>query len=600
MPFVALTTACGSSEVVTFDATINVSPRETGNFETFYSDDYFALDPTEYHQELALVSHAMALSAFPVSTFKEDYSTQPNNLKSFWKSIGFTDVWCAQSYYEKTEVDSIGYAFSRKTMALNGETYTVIAIGIRGADYQAEWASNVTLGDSGDAKGFFDATCTVLGGLAHYVELRHITGKVKFWTAGYSRAAITANMVAGNLTGDTIDGSTLFADQVIYTQKDVYAYCFEPPMGVVDDYDRAHTERYANIHNLVNLNDVVPLVAPDQWGFTRYGVDHYYPDRLTDIHFDERCREKAVTRYHFTPSGTALPGYDMDDWLFVDVGADFAKTNGLPRASINPSQARFIRDLVDCLARDGFLTRINYSLFGQVPLARLFAILNGRDDVISPKDISIEKILTLFFEYSLLNVLLTELLNNDPTSFAMNLEPFFFQILGGPKVSNADIEDFYLTFVFALYAFANAFSHRQDVLLQLMNIGNLMRVKLAHMPELSYAWLGSCDSRYYGNDANQLNDGSYYILSVQNATHINIYETDFDRTIFDGYGEKMTSDILSAQYYPDGHTEIYLPKNGTYVYTFEGEGAVATLTSIDPHLNRTTVKENLVDTGSIG
>ena len=601
LPFLTLFTGCGSTEAMTFSATLVVSPRATARYETFYSDRYFSFDPFVYHEELALVSHAMTLAAFPYETFKEDYSLQPNNLKSFWKSIGFTDIWCAQNYYEEAETDSIGFAFALKKITdEEGDTATVIAIAIRGNDYGAEWASNVTIGEEGDAQGFREASTSVLIGLKEYIRVRRITGHVKFWTSGFSRAAITANMVAGQIVSNVVDCYDFFQPEVHYTPKDVFAYCFEPPMGVVEDYEIAHTEKFGCIHNLLNFNDLVPLVAPDEWGFTRYGVDHYYPDRLTDIHFDERQREKAVTRYHFTPNGTNLAGYTIDDWTFVDPGEKFSNANGrvLPRACIHPSQARFVRQLIRCLAIDGFHDRFIYDGLAQKGLRRLFAILHGRDEVIHKEDITMEGLLKLFFECNLINVLLMELLDGDVSGFVFDIEPLFYQAFGGHNVSTEDVQAFYWDCLFPLAYFADAFVSHQDILLQLMNIQNLMRIKLAHVPELSYAWLGSCDSRYYGKDANELNDGSYYIFNVASATRISIYEQTFGRVIFESAGKNMSSDILSASYFSDGHTEIYLPKNGKYAYTIEGPDAVGTLIDIDPHLHQKTVRDGMSGSGA--
>ncbi len=597
VPFVSLLGGCGSTEALNFDVTVTVNPRVTGTFETFYSDSYFSLDPTQYHQELALASHAMAIAAFPVANYKEDYATQPNNLKKLWISEGFGDIWCSQNYYERTELDSIGFGFARKTIKVANEDCTLIAVTVRGADYGAEWASNVTLGTEGDAEGFSHASATVIGGLVDYVALRHIKGHVKFWMSGYSRGAITTNMVAGALCKAVSNPGSLF-DDITFGEKDIYAYCFEPPMGVVDDYAIAHGETFSNIHNLINLNDVVPLVAPNDWGFTRYGVDHYYPDRLTDIHFDEKAREKAVVAYHYTPGGTDLPDYTTDDWIFVDVGEEYAKEHNLARAAVNPSQARFVRDFISRLANHGFGNRRNYSIMGQIPFSRLFAVLNGRDQILNAKNISFENVLTLFFEYSLINVLLTELIKGDSNAFFMDIEPFFYQILNGAGTTE-QIRQFYLEFSLAFLCFSTAFEKKQDTLLQLMNIQNIMRIKLAHMPELSYAWLGSCDYRYHGDDANVLNDGSYYALRVVNATHITIREKSFDRVIFESQGERMESDIISASYYPEGLTEIYLPKNGSYEYAFEGTGAEASLVSIDPHLNESSIRTGIAGSGNL-
>ncbi len=599
LPILTLVSSCGANDAVNFNFTLHLKPRITSTSETFYNDSYFNLDPTEYHEELALASHAMAIAAFPVADFKEDYATQPNNLKDLWKKEGYTDIWCSQNYYEETDVDTIGFAFANKQIELNtGEYCTVITIGIRGADYGAEWASNVTLGDSGDALGFRLAAGSVLDGLVDYVGHRNILGHVKFWTSGFSRAAITANLVAGTLTKCAAENWGVFPEGVLFEQKDIYAYCFEPPMGVVDDYETAHSEKFSNIHNLINFNDAVPLVAPSEWKFTRYGVDHYYPDRLTDIYFDAKCREKAVTRFHYTPNGTDLPDYTIDDWLFVDPGENYAAENGLARATIHPSQGRFLRDLITNLAVNGIGDRESFILFQiQTALQRLFAILNGRDLVISKSDITMDGILKIIFGFNMINVLITELLQSNVTSFVADLEPLFYAIFSGPNISHDDVREFYMQFLTFFGAFCWAFEDRQDTLLQLMNLTNITRIALAHYPELSYAWLSACDSRYYGEDACEFNDGTYYLLRVTESTSIQIFEKNLNRIVFTGQGANMESDIISASYNALGYTDIYLPKNGSYAYYFLGEDAMGTLYNVDPYSNLTVIQSQMKEYG---
>lgn len=62
--------------------------------------------------------------------------------------------------------------------------------------------------------------------LEQYMKENNITGKVKFWITGYSRSAATTNLMAGAL----VDYNWNYSG-IEYTNKDVYAYCFEPPVG---------------------------------------------------------------------------------------------------------------------------------------------------------------------------------------------------------------------------------------------------------------------------------------------------------------------------------------------------------------------------------
>ena len=60
--------------------------------------------------------------------------------------------------------------------------------------------------------------------------------------------------------------------------NEVVAYCMEAPQGGVQSAE--HPDRdYRPIHNVINVDDLVPYVAPSAYGFKRYGVDHYAFDQ---------------------------------------------------------------------------------------------------------------------------------------------------------------------------------------------------------------------------------------------------------------------------------------------------------------------------------
>ena len=128
-------------------------------------------------------------------------------------------------------------------------------IAVRGAGYESEWASNVTLGISGEAEGFASAANQVLSSVKQYIENNDLeekinSGKVKFWVAGYSRAGATANLTSARL----INNYAQFGNQV-------YGYCFEAPQGGIEE-ENADMNQYNSIHNCINKTDVVPLVGP--------------------------------------------------------------------------------------------------------------------------------------------------------------------------------------------------------------------------------------------------------------------------------------------------------------------------------------------------
>ena len=237
----------------------------------YYSDGYFAQAPEYYNEHFASFAASMALASMPCR-YEGEYSEEKSTkyIVDMFNAMGYTDIFVhypePEYFGEDAEnLSTIGYAIAKKKIVVNGTETTVIAIGTRGLDYRAEWASNVTLGGgTGEAKGFGDAARQVKAGIDKYIADKGIDAdSATFFITGYSRAGATSNLVAKKLTDE-------------YGEKKVYAYCFEAPKGgVASEIKEGHT--YANIHNVINAVDIVPTVGPAQMGFIRYGVDHIVP-----------------------------------------------------------------------------------------------------------------------------------------------------------------------------------------------------------------------------------------------------------------------------------------------------------------------------------
>ena len=557
-------------------------------FDTYYNDSYFRLDNKEVHEEIALASHAMALSTFRGG---KDYSNHSEYLKDLWKKEGFKNISINNDFFIKPNTDTIGFGMAEKTV----DDFTLIAIAVRGGNYDGEWASNFTIGEVGNATGFDEASDKVVAGLDEYVGEYKITGHVKIWISGYSRAAITSNMTAGKLLNRLANNET--KDQsYYYTADDIYAYCFEPPMGVAISLNDARDELYHGIHNFLNYNDLVPLVAPYEWGFVRYGTDHYYPDRLTDIYFDASEREKILSLYHFTNGAEKFAEYSVDKWKFFDIGEKKCAENNLPRNSIHPSQGRFLRTLIHEVATRGFETREIYYNSIQDGLRNLFAAIFG----INPKipEIDFSSIVDIIFEYDIIKTLFLELENGDSAEFALDIQMLFLQIFGADDNSFDAIRTLYQSNINLFYLFADSFTVRKDILSQLLYRDNALGIAIGHMPEVSYTFLSSCDSRFYGDNKCKFNDGSYYTLHLDKPISFTLLEKNLKKAVFEFRDGEMISDVLSAEQYADGSIDIYLPKNGAYEYISNVSGI--TLTNVDPVAGESIIEKSFaLDKGTI-
>lgn len=237
----------------------------------FYFDtDYFGQSAAVYNPSLATMS-----LCFAVSSFGTNYSNKNQyvNAESLLKDNDFRYIEANSDFKSEPGLDTMGVIIGMRDVKTEDEEYTLIALSVRGGNYFSEWGGNFKLGPDGNHAGFTAAKTIALNFLNDYVT-RHkssIKGKVKLWMAGYSRGGATVNLLAGDLSTRNKIGSQ---NEVDIARNNIFAYCFEPPRGLNSSVVSAEKARqFTNIHNIVNPNDFVPMVAMKEWGFIRYGTD---------------------------------------------------------------------------------------------------------------------------------------------------------------------------------------------------------------------------------------------------------------------------------------------------------------------------------------
>ena len=252
----------------------------------YYSDGYFDASPAKYNEHLATMSTAMAQAGMYLQNM--DYPYKHAAIRQLMTDIGVPEenVYVNAYNLQKPGTDTIGVAIgSRKLKDRTGEDtgYILIPVVVRGGGYEAEWASNMTLGSgaerNGEAQGFSEAADQVKQEIETYLDrygLRDALneGRIKFWVMGFSRAGATANITSKRLVEEYCCGG----DSDIYRNQ-LFAYCIEAPQGGTDKAETlpSLSVQYDCIHNVINYADIVPLVGPSEMGFKRYGVDHFVP-----------------------------------------------------------------------------------------------------------------------------------------------------------------------------------------------------------------------------------------------------------------------------------------------------------------------------------
>ncbi len=243
-----------------------------------YDDSYFEEFSDEYNHNLARLSIRLAMSAFGkqyVSNGKIQYDRQYENVEDFMSKMKFTNISHNANYEKQPTENSIGIAVGMKKISYpyRGD-FVLLAAAIRGGCYESEWAGNFNVGSGNIHAGFNEAANQVVEFIENYITENNINEDIKLWITGYSRAAATANIAAQKI----IDNELVYSG-------DLFAYCFETPSGVINPDNEW---LYNNIFNIVNQHDLVPMVAPNKWGYGRYGVTKYLPSALLDKNYSKK------------------------------------------------------------------------------------------------------------------------------------------------------------------------------------------------------------------------------------------------------------------------------------------------------------------------
>lgn len=270
----------------------------------YYTDDYFTLDPTASAPNISFMSASYALSlAAMQSNDKASYAQGSQNLRNLLKKLGYKNFTANEGFTTKPTSNSIGVAAACKKV----KDYTVIAVGLRGAGYEREWAGNFNLGRYGEHDDFASNKTKTLKFLKQFIKDNQIKGHVKIWMAGYSRGGAVGNLVAA-----AIDDGALKSTGIKVGQKDLYAMFYEPPQGA-DATKDLKSKRYNNIWSFINLYDAVPLFAMSEFGFGRYGRVWNYPSKNTTENYAAKL--KTFKKLFYAQTSHEVEGdYTADDF----------------------------------------------------------------------------------------------------------------------------------------------------------------------------------------------------------------------------------------------------------------------------------------------
>ena len=260
-----------------------------------YSDSYFRDRIDEngnenayiYDESLSSMS-AAATSAALYSSYEkqlpddEGYLYSSRNIQTLLRELKFEDIYATPTYYIKPSPDEASLVFGHKTVIYDGKPYTLIAMFPRSGSDEAETATDAEIGKEGYNAGFsWVGDQYVFPALQEYIANSEITGDIKLWASGMSRAAALVNYTGGRLDQFIDDGSIVnYLPNVSLEKKNIYFYCFAVPTvapveavyEINDDGSLGERKaEYNHIKNVIQAYDFVMYTINEDWGMSYFG-----------------------------------------------------------------------------------------------------------------------------------------------------------------------------------------------------------------------------------------------------------------------------------------------------------------------------------------
>ena len=573
----------------------------------YYSDGYFMEDARDYNEHLATMSLCFELTTWSRYDKNAKWTTDETVTNTKYSNardllvgkLGFKDFMVNKFWSARPTKDSIGAVAAHKELP---DGSLLIALGVRGGGYEQEWASNFTVGKTGEHDGFSEAKTNVLNFLDEYIRTYSITGPVKLWIVGYSRAGATANMVAGEI----INGYDL-ENNVTIANEDLFAYTFEAAQGALKSNMK---KDYSSIHNVLNINDVVPLVAPNSWGFGRYNIDEWLPSTYTDgysaqkkvmLGIYENFRDNIPNAGDWVDSEYTIDDYGKEYSIKVDPikflpGGDplfSIETKKIPTRTLMLDSTKF-------LFNDVIGGRETYYYDLQAGFRLAFALMNGGNltDLLDD-GITMDEFLTKFFQEFTVERILDIVkpifalnfnsLNKRKEQVKENLEDFIKDVLNdsdlwGTVAFVADLGDTLTDLLWRLLesvvedAWENGTGSVQATAnLIAMAVGG--SIGQAHYPEITLSWLMSQDS-YYVDPEERSKIRGYRVIHINCPVDVYVYDEDTGyavASIVDDIPDMQEDTSVDAYINANGEKMIILPGDAGYKIEMiaTGEGTVS-------------------------
>ena len=272
---------CGEDNIKdTFSYSSTVGDVSRADY--FYRDSYFISPANLYNSHLATLSLAVAMTA--ISDTDRFYDNEYRHTEAIFADMGFDTIKSNIDTDLATTSDTMGVIMAKKPLLDGAEPHTLVVIGFRSGGYGSEWANNFVVGSADECPqghlGFHKARDRALEFILSYLD-NNVEGNAKIWISGFSRGGAVSG-----LTGAWFNDNTeLLSEYGISLEKnDVFTYTFEAPASIDSELNKQ--KNYDNIFNIIDLNDMIPMLPFEGWGLSRPGITHsltVFTDKNVDV-----------------------------------------------------------------------------------------------------------------------------------------------------------------------------------------------------------------------------------------------------------------------------------------------------------------------------
>ena len=424
-----------------------------------------------YRPGLAMMSFGFALSCFTAMDLSKGGEA---NAVSFLQQARFTNIYASDDYRHQATATTLGFVFGKRVIRQKGRKVTLIAVGIRGGHYGAEWGSNAKLGESGPHQGFYEASERIHKEFLAYLDAIHPKGPIAVWTVGYSRAGGVAALFAHKLSEGLVEGgaSRRFGKAILDLQR-IYAYTFAAPKS-----GERNGDVYSYIHNIINPEDLVPRIPFSSFGFDHYGFEHNL--RCTD-----EQAEELIASFQ-------KDGIDVTMPEFVAMAIDFRhildpKKRYVEDFSRRDGQTGFLDQM--CALFESRITRAAYAKYIQEGMIALSSLVDEQSSSPYEKFLGFLKAIFdgVFEDHGFFSIL--GKVTSDKTDWKSILEPYVERALDLEPELQDDQEAILLALAAFLHYVAPTKRDLLDLYPTLRDKENAKAVTFAHEPIRYYMLL---------------------------------------------------------------------------------------------------------------